>query len=437
MRASCGGVRDRASLDDGEDAMNMLLKLEDLSDSEFDPFEIEKLSTGDCPDPYPIIHQMMEEGTVIPGSYRERFTDVPDVQMGHLPNVCVLGYDAVFEVLTHPEIFTNRGAFENNLGVWFGKSVTAMDAPEHTRYRKVFQKAFLPNVVSKWGETVVEPVIQRLMNPFAERGEAELVGEFTHNFPFQVIYEQVELDPAQGHVFHKLAIAQLLSAVGAPQGPEANHKLGVFFGELLKQKRENPGTDLISHLAMAEADGERLPDDVLISFLRQLMNAGGDTTFRGTSALLTALLTHPDQLEAVRNDRSLVPQAIDEALRWEGPTTSTWRYASQDTTMAGVQIKKGTIVNVVLASANRDPRKFEDPDRFDIFRSRSVRHLAFASGPHLCIGQHLARVEMTRALNAILDRLPNIRLHPDKPVPRLIGHILRSPPDLWVKFDPR
>jgi cytochrome P450 len=415
--------------------MTAMLKLEDLSDASFDPFEIEKMSTGNCPDPYPLIHQMMAEGPVLPGSYRQRFTDVPDVQMGHLPQVTVLGYDAVMEVLTQPEVFTNRGAFENNLGIWFGKSVTAMDAPEHTLYRKIFQKAFLPNVVAKWGETVVEPVIQRLLAPFIDLGEAELIGEFTHKFPFQVIYAQVELDPAQGHVFHKLAIAQLLSAIGAPQGTEATHKLGTFFSELVRQKRANPGTDLISQLAIVEADGEKLPDDVLISFLRQLMNAGGDTTFRGTSALLTALLTHPDQLEAVREDRSLVPQAIDEALRWEGPTTSTWRYASRDATIAGVSVKQGTIINIVLASANRDPRKYEDQDRFDIFRSRAVRHLAFASGPHVCIGQHLAKVEMTRALNALLDRLPNLRLHPDKAAPQLVGHILRSPPELWVKFD--
>ncbi len=415
--------------------MTALPKLEDLTDQSFDPFQIEKLSTGDCPDPYPRLHELMAQGTVIEGSYRKEFTAVPDVQMGHLPQVMVLGYDAVLHVLTHPEIFRNKEAFAPNLGRSFGNTVTVMDAPEHTRFRKIFQKAFLPQVVSKWGETIVDPVVARLMDPFMARGEADLIEEFTHHYPFQVIYAQVELDPAQAPVFHKLAIAQILSSIGAPQGQEASGKLGTFFAELLRQKRGNPGGDLISHLATVEADGERLPDDVLISFLRQLMNAGGDTTYRGTSVLLTGLLTHPEQLKAVTEDRSLIPQAIDEALRWEGPVASTFRYCAVDTEINGQPIKAGTFVNTVIGSANRDPSKFPDPDKFDIFRKNTVRHLAFASGPHLCIGQHLARVEMTRALNALLDRLPNLRLDPDKPAPAIVGHLLRVPEHLWVKFD--
>ena len=412
-----------------------LPKLEDLSDPTFDAFEMERVSTGRCPDPYPRIHQLMQQNSVVPGSYRAEFTDVRDVQNEDLPQMMVLGYDAILHVLTNPEIFTNREAFLPSLGRSFGDTVSVMDAPDHTRYRKIFQKAFLPQVVSKWGESVVDPVVDRLMQVFIPTGKADLIEQFTHHYPFQVIYAQVELEPEQGPVFHKLAIAQLLSSIGAPQGQEASKKLGTFFAALLKQRRETPGTDLVSHLATVEADGERLPDIVLISFLRQLMNAGGDTTFRGTSALLVGLLTNKDQLDAVKADRSLIPQAIDEALRWEGPVNSTMRYASKDTEIDGIAIPKGTLLNVVLASANRDPRKFEDPDRFDIFRERKHRSLAFASGPHLCIGQHLARVEMTRALNAILDKLPNLRLDPDMPPPQMIGHILRSPEHLWVRFD--
>jgi cytochrome P450 len=411
-------------------------KLEDLEDESFDPFEMEKLSTGSCPDPYPRIHELREQGPVVEGSYRSNFTDVPDVQTGHLPQVMVLGYDPIMKVLTQPDLFTNREAFMPSLGRSFGNTVTVMDAPEHTHFRKIFQKAFLPQVVAKWGETVVDPVVNRLMEGFIQRGEADLIEEFTHHYPFQVIYAQVELEPEQAPVFHKLAIAQLLSSIGAPQGQEASRKLGAFFAELLRQRRQKPGTDLISHLATVEVDGEKLPDDVLISFLRQLMNAGGDTTFRGTSVLLAGLLTHPDQLKAVSEDRSLIPQAIDEALRWEGPVNATTRYVARDAEIEGVPVKAGTYLNVVLASANRDPAKFENPDTFKIFSKIKVRHIAFASGPHLCIGLHLARVEMTRALYAILDRLHNLRLDPDKPAPQIIGHLLRYPEHLWVTFDP-
>ncbi|MCK9540827.1 MAG: cytochrome P450, partial [Novosphingobium sp.] len=225
--------------------MTVMPRLEDLTDKSFNPFEVEKLSTGNCPDPYPRIHELMSQGSVVYESYRNQFTDVPDVQMGHLPQCMVLGYDAVMQVLTQPEIFRNKEAFAPNLGKSFGNTVTVMDAPEHTHFRKIFQKAFLPQIVAKWGETVVDPVVNRLMESFIHRGEADLIEEFTHHYPFQVIYAQVELDPEQAPVFHKLAIAQLLSSIGAPQGPEATQKLGEFFGELLRQKRAKPGTDLI------------------------------------------------------------------------------------------------------------------------------------------------------------------------------------------------
>lgn len=415
--------------------MSTLPKLIDLEDKDFNPFVVEKLSHGDADDPYPVIHAMHAKGTVQKGSYRDLFTDVPDVQMAGLDHYLVFGYDTILKVLTDPVTFTNREAFMHSLGRSFGRTVTVMDPPEHPRFRKIFQKAFLPQVVAKWGESVVDPVVDRLMDKFIHRGEADLVEQFTHHYPFQVIYRQLELDDAQAPVFHKLAIAQLLSSIGAPQGSESTEKLGAFFQQLLDQRRADPGDDLVSHLATVEADGERLPDEVLISFLRQLMNAGGDTTYRGTSALFTGLLTNPDQLAAVTADRSLVPQAIDEALRWEGPVASTFRYIAHDTELDGVKLPKGAILNVVLASANRDPAKFDNPDSFDIFRERKVRHLAFASGPHVCIGQHLARVEMTRALNAVLDRLPNLRLDPDKPAPDIRGHILRVPDHIYVTFD--
>jgi len=413
-----------------------LPRLEDLEDKDFDAFAVERLSRGDTKDPYPRLHELMRAGSVHEGNYRTEFTDLPDLQLGHMRQYMVVGYDACMRVLMDPENFRNHEVFKHSLGKSFGRTITVMDAPEHGRYRKVFQKAFLPQVVRQWGESVVDPVVDDLMGKFETRGNADLVGEYTHDFPFQVIYRQLELDSEQAPIFHKLAVAQILSSVGAPQGAESTAKLGAFFQQLLDIRRANPGTDLVSHLATVEVDGDRLPDDVLTSFLRQLMNAGGDTTYRGTSILLTCLLSNPEQLDAVRQDRDLIPQAIDEALRWDGPVTTTFRYVANDSEVDGTVIPAGSMVNVVLGSANRDPRKYENPDRFDIFRNKSVRPIPFASGPHVCIGQHLARVEMTRALNAILDRLPNVRLDPSKPAPDIRGYLLRVPEHLYVLFDP-
>jgi cytochrome P450 len=417
--------------------MTVLPKLVDLEDKAFDPFTLDRLSHGDHLDPYPALHEQRAKGTVVKGSYRGLYTEIKDVQMDDLNQYMVLGYDAVMKVLSQPDVFTNAGAYMHSLGRSFGRTVTVMDGAEHQRFRMIFQKAFLPQTVAKWGETVVQPVVDQLMEPFERTGRADLIQQFTHHFAFQVIYRQLELDPEQGAIFHRLAVAQLLSAVGLPQGPEATQKLGDIFQQLLDQRGANPGPDLVSHLATVEADGERLPDDVLIAFLRQLINAGGDTTYRGTSVLLTGLLQNPDQYEALARDRNLMSQAIEEALRWEGPVNSIWRYVSRDTELDGVQLPAGAALNVITASANRDPGVYPDPDKFDIFRERKARHLAFASGPHVCIGQHLARVEMHRAMNAILDRLPNLRLDPEMPPPEIRGHLLRAPDHLYVRFDPK
>jgi cytochrome P450 len=191
----------------------------------------------------------------------------------------------------------------------------------------------------------------------------------------------------------------------------------------------------VSMLAQVEVDGDVLPEEVLVSFLRQLVNAGGDTTYRGTSILLVGLLNNPEQLDAVRRDRTLIPQAIDEALRWDGPVVVQARTAARETELGGMKIPVNALIDVVAGSANRDPSRYPDPDKFDIFRPRKHRHFAFAYGPHVCIGQHLARMEMTRALHAILDRLPNVRLDPDMPPPDVRGTMMRVPKHIHVVFD--
>ena len=177
-----------------------------------------------------------------------------------------------------------------------------------------------------------------------------------------------------------------------------------------------------------------LPDEVLVSFMRQLINAAGDTTYRATSSLLAGLLTHPDQLDAVRKDRSHIPAAIEEALRWEPPVTVCPRLTTQAVTLGGVEIPAGAEVDTMTGAYNRDPARYEHPDQFDIGR-KAQRHMAFAYGQHVCIGQHLARVEMTRALNALFDYLPNLRLDPDYPPPKAMGVNMRMPPAIHVRFD--
>ena len=167
------------------------------------------------------------------------------------------------------------------------------------------------------------------------------------------------------------------------------------------------------------------------------MSAASDTTYRSTTNLLTGLLTHPDQLAALYADRELVPKAVEEGLRWEPPVTFNMRIAMQDTEVAGVQIPAGSLMEVWNGAANRDPARFSNPDQFNLFREDAGRYFTFSAGPHVCLGQHLGRLEITRALNAILDNLPNVRLDPDYPPPKVVGINGRAAPQIRILFDRR
>lgn len=352
--------------------------------------------------------------------------------IGDCPIYAVLGFKEVNEVLTNVELYSNRN-YKNNLGVTFGKTVTAMDPPDHTRYRRLFQAAFTPKMLDSLRPRF-QAVIDRLMAPFLDRGEADLVQEFALHFPFQFIMDLMDIPAVQRATFHRLAMAQMCVTFDYAHGVEASRLLGDYLGELVSDRRENGAEDdFVAVLARAEVDGDHLPQDVLVSFFRQLMNAGGDTSYHGFSNILTAIFTHTDQLEALRQDRKLIRQAIEEGMRWGAPIVSIQREPVKDVVLAGVDIPAGAFLQVAIAAASRDETVWDKPDEFNIFRPLS-RHVAFGYGTHVCIGQHLARMELTMALNCVLDRLPNLRLDPDKEPPIIRGITLRGAESVHVKF---
>jgi len=409
-----------------------MVAIRDFDDATYDPFASDEINFGDIRDPYPLIAEWRAAAPVLEGDYRPKMglvsASYPDRKM-----FTVVGTAEILKALTDTEHFSNAG-YKFNLGATFGDgSISTMDNPEHGRWRRIFQKIFLPQYVKSWGDTIVDPVVRQLMDRFLGRGEVDLVEEFTLLYPFEVIYRQLALPESDVRTFQRLAIGQT-DYMHWDKATEAGRKLGEYFIALIEDRRRNPGDDLVSLLANTEVDGEYLPELVLVSFLRQLMNAAGDTTYRGTSVLLTALLENPDQLDAIRRDRGLIPQAIEEALRWDGPVAVQLRMAATDVELGGVPIPAGSLLDVVAGAANRDPEVFANPDAFDIFRERRP-HFSFSRGPHICVGQHLARVEMTRALHAVLDHLPNLRFDPDKPRPEIRGSMMRVPKHLHVRFD--
>jgi cytochrome P450 len=410
-------------------------RIEDYDDADFDPFATFDRATGhgEVDDPYPRFHALHRKGPVQKGDIREAFGLERFGLWAKYPSYMIFGYDACARAMVDSSVFSNailRDLYDGT----FGESINGMDAPDHIRYRALFQQAFLPKPLKTWGAELIPGVISNIVGQFRTRGTAELVKAFTKVYPFEVVYAQLGLPEHELDIFRRLASGLMCTLIDFKHANEASRKMGAYLGRLIADRRGKTGNDLITMLANAEVRGERLPDDVTISFLRQLMNAAGDTTYRSTGNLLVGLLSDPDQFEAVKEDRSLIPQAIEECLRWEGPLPTLTRSTRADIELEGVHIPAGAKVDIVTGTANRDPARHQSPDTFDIFRPQA-RHLAFAYGPHLCLGQHLARIEMERALNILLDALPNMRLDPGKPAPTIVGLHARAPDAIHVLFD--
>lgn len=415
--------------------MSAIAPIIDFDAKDYNPFELDAAAYGDIEDIHSRLKVLRDRAPVQKGDLLTLlgWSVDPNVSAAALPQFTVFGYDEVLKVDGDPETYS-IDAYETGLGLTFGRTLSLLNPPEHTSIRRVFQKAFLPNIVSKWGDDLVSPVVNGLIDKFVDRGRADLAEEFAVKYPFQIIFRQLALPERDIATFHKLAVSMTqLYGDMIHYGREASRKLGIYFSDMIEERRKTPGNDLVSLLIHAEADGQRIPDETIISFLRQLINAAGDTTYRATGTLLIALLNRPQLLERIRADRSLIAAAIEETLRWDGPVTVHMRMAVRDAQLGGVDIPKGAVMNVCLPAANRDPKIFSNPDVFDIDRKK-VRHVGFGFGNHVCVGQHLARLEMTRALNGILDRLPNLRLDPDRPPPTVVGAYMRTPHDINVLF---
>ena len=219
------------------------------------------------------------------------------------------------------------------------------------------------------------------------------------------------------------------------KGLEAAQKIVDYLRPILEERRREPREDLVSTLLHTEVEGERLTEEEVLGFLRLLLPAGAETTYRLTGSLIFALLSHPAVLEEVRADRTVLPLAIEETLRWESAVQYVSRETAVDTEVAGVALPAGTLLMLAIGSANRDETRFARPDSFEPRREDVSAHLAFGFGEHFCLGSNLARLEATAALTALLDRLPNLRFEPGK-ASTIVGMAFRSPDHLPVLFDP-
>ena len=400
----------------------------------FDPFELEDTVSGNIRDPYPALAELRRQSAVHVGPI-DLGEGASELDPSRPPPVTVLGFDEAVQVLRDNDTFSST-VYEGIMGAVMGRTILQMDEPEHRLHRAMVSPTFRSKVLERWEGDLVQRVVDELIDGFAHRGSADLVQELTFNFPVQVIAQILGLPRADFPRFQRWAIAITSVASNWDRGVEASCALRDYFAAVLEERRRHPADDLISELATIEVEGRRLDDEEIYSFLRLLLPAGVETTYRASGNLLYGLLTNPDQLRAVMDDRSLIPVAFEESIRWEPPVTVILRRALRDTDVGGVPVAEGADVALLLGAANRDERKYAHPDQFDLFRE-SRQSVGFGFGVHVCLGMHLARMEVRVALNTLFDRLPDLHLDaaPDQDL-HIKGMAFRSPIALPVAFTP-
>jgi len=306
---------------------------------------------------------------------------------------------------------TRRALFDMGLN----RNMVSVDMPDHTRLRSLLGLSFTPRLIEQWRDRV-QAIIDELLDQVQEQGEMEMIGGFAYRLPMMVITEMLGVPTADHEQFHSWSHV-LVESFGSPEGPEQFGSVMLEFYAylmtLLQEKRGHLADDLVSRMIQAEAEGSQLTEAEIISTIILFLVAGHETTANLIGNGILALLLHPDQMEKLRQDPSLIKTAIEELLRYQGSLlTATQRWAREDVELKGKLIRRGDEILVALASANRDPEAYTAPDVLDITRQERI-HLSFGKGIHFCIGAPLARMEGQLAINTLLRRMPNLRLNAD------------------------
>lgn len=332
-----------------------------------------------------------------------------------------------------------------------GRTILQMSGREHSVRRALVTPAFRGAELQSKFLPVIERNSRKLIDKFRGAGSADIVSDFASHFPISVIVDMLGLDAgdhARFHQWYTSIIAFLGNLSGDEQvtadGLRTRDELAAYMIPVIQRRREQPGDDLLSALCTTEVDGTRMSDEDIKAFVSLLLAAGGETTDKAMASLFSNLLQNPDQLEAVRQDRSLIPRAFAETLRYSPPVHMIMRQPSEDVTVSGGTIPAGSTVTCLIGAANRDPERYSDPERFNLHRddldadnafSAAAGHLAFALGRHFCVGALLAKAEIETGAGQLLDAMPGLRLR-DGFVPTERGVFTRGPATLPVEFTP-
>lgn len=382
-------------------------------------------------DPYSIWADLREQAPVHPGVVHE-LTGFEGPAFFHglpypdRPHFSAFTYAACDSVYRDDKIFASSPeAIELSTDdVSPLNSMLSMGGNQHRRYRSLVQPSFVPARAQWWIKNWIETTVDILINSFQDRGSAELNVDFCAAIPVLTITGSFGVPVEQA--------LDIRESLGDPS------KVVEMIKPIVSARRESPEDDLISILVEAEIKDEdgtthRLTDAEIYSFTILLLTAGSGTTWKQMGITLAALLQRPEMLQAVRDDRALLRPAIEESLRWMPTDPMFSRWVTEDIDFHGVAVPKGSVLHICLGAANRDPARWERPNDFEITRPPKPS-LAFGNGAHICLGMHVARAEMTVGINALLDRLPNLRLDPDAEPPRYIGFYERGATAIPVLF---
>ncbi|MNJ41654.1 cytochrome P450 family protein [Paenibacillus bouchesdurhonensis] len=380
------------------------------------------LFSGESGDnPFSLFAQLRGIGSVIPIPFPMGSTDRPAWMVTRMEEaMLVLKDHQLFTVDSssiagsHPMLSLADSADPASPPTFFtGKSMLTVDEPDHRRLRRLVSKAFTPRFIESLRPRV-QKIADELIDLVQARGQMDLVTDYAYPLPINVISEMLGVPRADREQIQSWSAA-LAHGLGLgrrePGVDEHLRAFGEYTAQLVDIKRQQPGNDLISQLIAIEEEEDRLDEAELVSMITLLIFAGHETTSNLIATGSLMLLDHPEQLKKLQANLSLVPSAVEELLRFNGPATIAGpRFATEDIELAGQQIKKGDAVIVVLKSANRDEIPFAYPEELDITRKIN-RHLAFGHGIHMCLGAPLARMEGEIAFTTLLTRVPGIRLN--------------------------
>ncbi|MFF4619089.1 cytochrome P450 family protein [Nonomuraea jabiensis] len=331
------------------------------------------------------------------------------VAPGFGPFWAVLRHEEARAMLSDPRLTTNEHSYQRpdvpEHCLPYLRTMSEMNGAEHARLRRLVAPAFTRRKAAEFGPRI-EAIVERLLDELP--AEPDLLAHFAGPLPIEVICELVGIPVADRPRWREYGAA--IVAGHGESFKDAIPRILEGATAAVARGRAEPGEDLISDLArVMEEDGDRLSETELITMVWTLVMAGQTPTNLIANAV-AALLSHPGQLAALRADPALMPRAVEELMRWCGPQLLTIpRFAVEDIEIGGVSVPKGVPVTASIAAANRDPRAFDEPDRFDVRREPSA-HLGFAHGPHFCVGASLARVQTGIALGALLRRFPGLAL---------------------------